>query len=100
MNKSYLSKSILAIAFALFAAVGNAQEWPTKSIKWIVPFPPGGAMDVIARALADKSSKTLGQAIVVENKPGAGGNIGSELVARSDADGYTCLLYTSDAADE
>ena len=69
-----------------------AQEWPSKPIRWIVPFPPGGAMDVIARALADRSSKTLGQAIVVENKPGAGGNIGSELVARSDADGYTMLI--------
>ena len=92
MNKSYCSKSILAIAFALFAVIANAQEWPVKSIKWIVPFPPGGAMDVIARALADKSSKTLGQAIVVENKPGAGGNIGAELVARSDADGYTMLI--------
>jgi tripartite-type tricarboxylate transporter receptor subunit TctC len=92
MNKSYLLKTIFVVAFTSFAAVGNAQEWPTKSIKWIVPFPPGGAMDVIARALADKSSKTLGQAIVVENKPGAGGNIGAELVARSDADGYTMLI--------
>ena len=69
-----------------------AQEWPVKTIRWIVPFPPGGAMDVIARALAEKSSKTLGQPIVIENKPGAGGNIGAELVARSDADGYTMLI--------
>lgn len=73
-------------------ASANAQEWPSKSIRWVVPFPPGGAMDVIARALADKSSKSLGQAIIVENKPGAGGNIGAELVARSDADGYTMII--------
>ncbi|MBU3590442.1 tripartite tricarboxylate transporter substrate binding protein [Polynucleobacter sp. 78F-HAINBA] len=73
-------------------ANANAQEWPSKPIRWIVPFPPGGAMDVIARALADKSSKSLGQAIIVENKPGAGGNIGAELVARSDADGYTMII--------
>lgn len=92
MYKNYFSKAILAILFFLCAGVGNAQEWPTKSIKWIVPFPPGGAMDVIARSLAEKSSKSLGQAIIVENKPGAGGNIGSELVARSDADGYTMLI--------
>jgi tripartite-type tricarboxylate transporter receptor subunit TctC len=69
-----------------------AQEWPAKPIKWIVPFPPGGAMDVIARALADSSSKSLGQTIFVENKPGAGGNIGAELVARSEADGYTMMI--------
>ena len=69
-----------------------AQEWPAKTIRWIVPFPPGGAMDVIARSLADKSSKTLGQPIIVENKPGAGGNIGAELVARSEPDGYTMLI--------
>lgn len=74
------------------SAPALAQEWPVKTIRWIVPFPPGGAMDVIARSLADKSSKTLGQAIVIENKPGAGGNIGAELVARSDADGYTMLI--------
>jgi tripartite-type tricarboxylate transporter receptor subunit TctC len=72
--------------------IAFAQEWPAKPIKWIVPFPPGGAMDVIARALADSSSKSLGQAIFVENKPGAGGNIGAELVARSEADGYTMMI--------
>jgi tripartite-type tricarboxylate transporter receptor subunit TctC len=69
-----------------------AQEWPNKPIRWIVPFPPGGAMDVMARALAEKSSKSLGQAVVIENKPGAGGNIGADFVARSDADGYTMMI--------
>jgi tripartite-type tricarboxylate transporter receptor subunit TctC len=86
---------IRVIGFALITLsvqVAAAQEWPAKPIKWIVPFPPGGAMDVIARALADSSSKSLGQAIVVENKPGAGGNIGAELVARSEADGYTMMI--------
>nr|WP_246525960.1 tripartite tricarboxylate transporter substrate binding protein [Polynucleobacter paneuropaeus] len=72
--------------------MASAQEWPAKPIKWIVPFPPGGAMDVIARALADSSSKTLGQTIFVENKPGAGGNIGAELVARAEPDGYTMMI--------
>jgi tripartite-type tricarboxylate transporter receptor subunit TctC len=92
MSKTFWSKLVFLAAFVLCAQISNAQEWPTKSIKWIVPFPPGGAMDVIARALADKSSKSLGQAIIVENKPGAGGNIGSELVARSEPDGYTLLI--------
>ena len=94
-NKVMRHFALLIIVFGvafIHSESACAQEWPAKSIRWIVPFPPGGAMDVIARALADKSSKTLGQAIVVENKPGAGGNIGSELVARSDADGYTMLI--------
>ena len=76
----------------LFATNVVAQEWPKKPIRWIVPFPPGGAMDVMARALAEKSSKSLGQAVVIENKPGAGGNIGADFVARSDADGYTMMI--------
>ena len=92
MSKIFGSNIIFAIFFLLYAGISNAQEWPSKPIKWIVPFPPGGAMDVIARALADKSSKSLGQAIFVENKPGAGGNIGAELVARSEADGYTIMI--------
>ena len=58
-----------------FSTAAFAQEWPNKPIRWIVPFPPGGAMDVMARALADKSSKALGQAIVIENKAGAGGKV-------------------------
>ena len=76
----------------LFATNVVAQEWPNKPIRWIVPFPPGGAMDVRARALAEKSSKSLGQAVVIENKPGAGGNIGADFVARSNADGYTMMI--------
>ena len=88
--KFCIASVFLMPIFIATAAV--AQEWPNKPIRWIVPFPPGGAMDVMARALADKSSKTLGQAIVIENKSGAGGNIGAELVARSDADGYTMMI--------
>ncbi|MBT8570915.1 tripartite tricarboxylate transporter substrate binding protein [Polynucleobacter paneuropaeus] len=89
---SWIGKGIGIAAIFLYFSMANAQEWPTKPIKWIVPFPPGGAMDVIARALADSSSKSLGQTIFVENKPGAGGNIGAELVARSEADGYTMMI--------
>jgi tripartite-type tricarboxylate transporter receptor subunit TctC len=94
-SKNKFCFCIKAIGFALIAfsmGIAGAQEWPVKPIKWIVPFPPGGAMDVIARALADSSSKTLGQAIFVENKPGAGGNIGAELVAHAQPDGYTMMI--------
>jgi len=92
MSRFLRLKTVFVISLLLCSGIINAQEWPVKPIKWIVPFPPGGAMDVIARALADKSSKSLGQTIFVENKPGAGGNIGAEFVARSDADGYTIMI--------
>ena len=94
-SKKWLKAIIRVVGFTLMTLttqMASAQEWPAKPIKWIVPFPPGGAMDVIARALADSSSKTLGQTIFVENKPGAGGNIGAELVARAEPDGYTMMI--------
>ncbi len=69
-----------------------AQDWPNKPIRWIVPFPPGGAMDVIARALGGKVSQSLGQSVVIENKAGAGGNIGTDFVAKSAGDGYTMMI--------
>ena len=71
---------------------GPAGHWPDHPVRWVVPFPPGGAMDVIARTLGDKAGRALGQSFVVENRPGAGGNIGAEAVARSPADGYTIMI--------
>ncbi|MDO8769681.1 MAG: tripartite tricarboxylate transporter substrate binding protein [Burkholderiaceae bacterium] len=70
----------------------HADEWPSKPIRWVVPFPPGGAMDAIARALGEKAAKSLGQPFVIDNKPGAGGNIGADLVAKSPGDGYTMMI--------
>ena len=69
--------------------------WPNRPIKMMIPFPPGGATDIIGRALAARLSSTIGQQVVVDNKPGAGGIIGAELVAKAAADGYTILLATS-----
>ena len=86
----------LAVAMALVfasAAGAFAQSWPTKPIRLIVCYPPGGVTDVIARLLAQPLSEALGQSIVVENKPGANGVIGSEIVAGSAPDGYTLLMY-------
>ncbi|MGE8374059.1 MAG: tripartite tricarboxylate transporter substrate binding protein [Diaphorobacter nitroreducens] len=82
-------------AAGLLPAAAMAQpdaNWPSKPIKWVVPFPPGGAMDVIARTLGEKAGRTLGQPFVIENRPGAGGNIGADFVAKSPADGYTIMI--------
>ena len=83
----------LLIAAALFhVAAAGAQEWPSKPIRIIVPYTPGGSSDIIARAISQPLSDALKQTVVVENKPGANGNAGTDLVAKSPADGYTLLL--------
>ena len=69
-----------------------AADWPNKPIRWVVPFPPGGAMDAIARTLGEKAGKALGQPFVIENKPGAGGNIGADNVAKQPGDGYALMI--------
>ncbi len=79
----------------LVANKATAQTaWPTKPVRIVVPFAPGGTTDLLARALAPELSRAFGQSFVVENKPGAGGNIGADLVAKSPADGYTILMGT------
>jgi tripartite-type tricarboxylate transporter receptor subunit TctC len=85
----------LAVALACsIAAVGAARaaDYPTKLVKWIVPYPPGGTTDVLARVVAQWLTDKLGQTFVVENRPGGGNNIGTELALRSPPDGYTMLL--------
>jgi len=87
-----MKKLFAAIATLLFAGLVQAQPWPTKPIKIIVPYPPGGTSDILARALSPGLQAAFGQAIVVENKPGATGNVGADFVAKSPPDGYTLLL--------
>jgi tripartite-type tricarboxylate transporter receptor subunit TctC len=84
-------RTFLALAAFTFAAAAFAQ-YPNKSIRIIVPYPPGGTSDILARAVGQKLQEAWGQPIVVENKPGATGNIGADFVAKSPPDGYTLLL--------
>lgn len=84
-----------AIAGTLLAAPALAQgSWPTKAVRIVVPFPAGGTTDIVARLIAAELQKTWGQPVVIENRGGAGGNIGSEAVAKSPNDGYTLLMAT------
>ena len=89
---------IAAIAAAMLAASGvahaaeDAAAYPNRPIRWIVPFPPGGAADLVSRALAQKLPERLGQQIVIDNRAGAGGNVGTELAARAASDGYTVVI--------
>ena len=84
--------AVSALAACVFAPHAVAQAWPSKPIRIVVNFPPGGAADVIARAVAPGLGEALGQQVVIENRPGAGGNIGADAVAKSPADGYTLLM--------
>jgi len=83
-----------AIAALATATLVSAQSYPTKPIKMIIPFPPAGSTDISARAVAGKLSERLGQPVVIENKPGAGGNIGADVVAKAPPDGYTFIVGT------
>jgi tripartite-type tricarboxylate transporter receptor subunit TctC len=88
-----MKKFLIALSMALASTVGVAAEtWPAKPVRIIVPFPPGSSPDLIARMLTDKLAQALGQPVIVENKPGAGGNLGTGLVAKAEPDGYTLGL--------
>jgi len=84
---------VLLLSLAAFPAL--ADNWPSRPIKLVVPYPPGGSTDVTARVIAENLRPLLGQPVVVDNRPGAGGNIGAEAVAKSAPDGYTLLMATS-----
>ena len=89
-RRSFLNTTT-AVATALVAPA-FAQAWPNRAIKLVVPFPPGSSPDIIGRLLAEPLGQALGQTVIVDNKPGAGGNVGTAAVAKAEADGYTFLF--------
>src|SRR3954454_25049578 len=95
LHRSHFARGIVAaaaVALACVAFTASAQDYPARPIRVIVPFSPGGAVDGPMRLIAQELGKRLGQPVVVENKPGAGATIGSDIVAKAPADGYTLLL--------
>ena len=94
-KRKFLALATASSLTAFASSFASAQTYPGKPIRLVVPFPPGGATDLFARTVSQKLSDRLGQPVVVDNKPGAGGTLGSDIVAKAPADGYTLLLSTS-----
>jgi hypothetical protein len=100
MRKSNQLVAVLTLILGLSGSLGwsqfaQAQSWPNKPIKFIVPYPPGGGTDVIARIMQEPLSQALGQQIIIDNRGGAGGSIGTDIAAKSPSDGYTVLFTLS-----
>ena len=89
-----MRKIFAALLISLFAGSALAQAFPSRPVRLVVPFPPGGSADTLARVLAPKLAAELGQPVLVENKGGASANIGADHVAKSEPDGYTLLIGT------
>ena len=83
---------VLALALVAGAAMPAAAAWPERPVRWVVPYPPGGATDIVARVIGARLSNSFGQTVVIDNRPGAGGNVGTDWVAKSQPDGYTMLF--------
>ncbi len=90
-----IAAALFAVTCSVVASVAHAQAWPSKPVKIVLGFPPGGATDILSRDFAAKLADELKQQVIIENKPGAGGTIGADLVAKSPADGYTLTIGTS-----
>lgn len=91
----HLLKSTLAAGLVLAAAAALAQSYPSRPVRVIIPFPPGGTLDTVGRQLAQKLGEQMGQTFIIENKPGGNGTIGADVVAKAPADGYTLMFNAS-----
>src|SRR5262247_3935197 len=91
----YLVAGAAALAVLSALPLAQAQQYPTRPVRYVVPFPPAGSTDILARFVAEKLTPALGHQVVVENRAGASGNIGMELVAKSAPDGYTIVMCTA-----
>ena len=93
-----MTRVLLACMALWMAASVHAQPYPNRAVRIVVPFPPGGTSDILARTIGARLSDSLGQPVVIDNRPGAGGNIAAEHVAKSTPDGYTLIMGTSSLA--
>ena len=92
----WLRMMILGLALAASGGVATAQDdFPSKPVHIYVPFPPGGAVDIVGRALGDELSRRWGQSVIIENRPGAGGAIATQALAKAPADGYTLIIIAT-----
>ena len=90
-----LPTSAFLLCCALVAGMASAQQYPSKPVRILVPWPPGGANDVVGRVVAQRLTEQFGQQVIVENRGGASGTIGSDLVAKGPADGYTIMVHSA-----
>src|SRR5690349_4707283 len=90
-----MRRAVAALAALFAASIAWGSDWPAKPVRFIVPYPPGGGTDVIARILQNRLSESLGQSVVIENRGGAGGVLGTEAAAKANPDGYTFLFTLS-----
>ena len=93
-----MRRTLVACLALLLAGAAAAQGYPSRAVRIVVPFPPGGTSDILARTIGARLSESFGQPVVIDNRPGAGGNIAAEHVARSTPDGYTLIMGTSSLA--
>ena len=97
-RRQFLHLAASASALPAVSRIAWAQAYPARPVRWIVPAPPGGPLDIVARLFGQWLSERLGQPFIVENRPGGGTNIATEMVARAPADGYTLLSVVTAAA--